>query len=675
MFKGIGFIWNSLMIFRRKKKPAVNIYLLNKKQILWILLSVIITVVPHLPRLPLWFPLLLLSIVALRWFVATKKLKPIPPFLVALLTIIIFIAIIVFQGFNLNREISVTLLTTMTALKLLETWHKRDAWMIVTLCYFVILTRFFYSQDLMLVLYLFASVFVITHTLFVLQHDNKKHVIQKDEIKQTLGLLAAGIPLAALFFIFFPRLGSPIWGSPDLFGQGKTGIGDEMSPGSILELFVDDSTAFRAVFSTRVPAKSQMYWRGPVLWDFNGKTWRRNMLLTKSSTLGKQNQSGILINYEIELEPTGQNYLFALDYLAIKPTGSKLLSDFQLISHHVLNQLGHYKATSIIKKYNAFEQLSSADFQRLKSLPAGYNPKTHKLMQNWKQQNLTTEQYIKKALNLFTIDKFYYSFTPPPLIGNTIDEFLFNTKKGFCEHYASAFTVMMRSLGIPARVVTGYQGGVKNKDYWLIKQSDAHAWSEVWIENKGWLRVDPTAAVSPLRIEQGSQALMSEQSRNWIDSNWTRKLGEKYDAMRYKWNKWVRDYNALTQRAMFEIIGFKDQNGKSIAIVLGLITLITTFIVLFFLYFTRPKRKLGPYDKIYQKFIKIFKTNGIDTANHQGVVEFARYVSEQYPHTKNAVEKFTNLYIKLRYGRKQRTSKKLDKRLKVLLQDVRKSMG
>ena len=477
--------------------------------------------------------------------------------------------------------------------------------------------------------------------------------------------------MAALFFIFFPRLGSPIWGSPDLFGQGKTGMSDEMSPGSISQLFSDDSTAFRVDFFNQIPKKNEMYWRGPVLWDFDGKTWRKNNLARTNFQHRLRKQTGLKVSYEVEIEPTGQHYLFALDYIAKKPTVSKLLSDNQLISPHKINQLSHYKAISVIKKYNNDEYLSSADFNRLKSFPPRYNPKTQQLMLGWRQQNLSTAQYIAKALNWFATDEFYYSYTPPRLQGDTIDEFLFGSKKGFCEHYASSFTIMMRMLDIPARVVTGYQGGVQNKDYWLVKQSDAHAWSEVWIKGKGWLRVDPTAAVSPLRIEKGSQALMSQQSRNWIDSSWTRKLGEQYDAIRYKWNKWVRDYNSLKQQAIFKFMGFEEQNGRSIAIVLGLITLITTLFVLIFLYFTRPIRKLGPYGKIYNKFLKLCKLKGLIKPHQLGIVAFSQKACSKFPQAEKEINSFTQLYLRLRFGKNTKKSKTLDKKLIKILDKIK----
>lgn len=656
---------------QKNKTNQFNYFGLSSKQIFWILLSVIIAVAPHLPRLPIWFAPMTIIVVASRWLTSTRKVKPMPKLLIAFITIMLSIAIIYFQGFKLDREISVTVLTTMTVLKLLETWRKRDAWMVVTLCYFVILTRFFYSQDMLLVLYLLLSVIVITHTLFVLQHKGNSGFLVKREIKQTLGLLLTGVPLAALFFLFFPRLGSPIWGSPDFFGQGKTGMSEEMSPGSISQLFNDDSTAFRVIFDDNIPSNSVLYWRGPVLWDFDGTIWTRN----KKPRLARRPQSfkdvGTSVSYEVELEPTGQHFLFALDYLLKAPDKTGLLTDSQLMSPIKINQLGHYRVTSVLKQYNPYERLPLKTLNRLKELPVGYNNKTIKLIQEWKKLSLTPEQMINKALNFFATDEFFYSYSPPLLSGDTVDQFLFETKSGFCEHYASAFTIMMRAAGLPARVVTGYQGGIKNEDYLLVKQSDAHAWSEVWIKNKGWLRVDPTAAVSPERVEKGSQALMSQNARSWHDSSWSRKLGERYDGMRHKWNRWVRDYNAVKQKALFEVFGFDSQDGKSIAIVLGSIMISTTLVVLLFLYLTRPKRKLSHYDKIYKKYLTVFVKNGLDKPDEVGVTAFSEVASNQFSQAQESINEFTQLYLNLRFSKYNKKQPNLDKRLLNIIEKIK----
>lgn len=543
--------------------------------------------------------------------------------------------------------------------------------MVVTLCYFVMLTRFFYSQDIIMMFYLLISVIVVTHGLFVLQHANSKRVLVNHEIKQTLKLLITGVPLAALFFLFFPRLGSPIWGSPDLFGQGTTGISDEMSPGSISQLFSDDSTAFRATFDSEIPVNSQLYWRGPVLWDFDGRTWTRNTRQNMITRLPEFKQTGVETSYEIELEPTGQHYLFALDYVHDKPQQSTLLPDSQLLHSTKINQLRYYKVRSILKQYNPFEWLSNQTLKRLTALPEGYNPQTQQLMNEWKAINSDPEYLISRALTWFANDQFYYSYSPPTLQGNTVDQFLFDTKNGFCEHYASAFTVMMRSAGIPARIVTGYQGGINNGGYLLIKQSDAHAWSEVWIKDKGWLRVDPTAAVSPSRVESGSQALISERSRSWYDTEWYRKMGEDYDAIRHKWNKWVRDYNVVKQQALFEIFGFNPHDGKAIAIVLGSILLLTTLFVLVFLYLTQQKRIRSHYDQVYYLFIKTMKKNGVHKSPDQGVLAFSQKAIEKYPQAQQSIEEFTKLYIKLRFSQYGRRSKTLDNRLRKLIKTIK----
>jgi hypothetical protein len=340
------------------------------------------------------------------------------------------------------------------------------------------------------------------------------------------------------------------------------------------------------------------------------------------------------------------------------------------MSQNKINQLRHYTINSVLRPYNYYEQLSLEKLERLKALPDGYNPKTIELINNWKAQNLTAEEMISKALSKFRNEEYYYSYSPPLLQGNTVDQFLFETKSGFCEHYDSAFTIMMRAAGLPARVVTGYQGGVLNKDYVLVKQSDAHAWSEVWVKNKGWLRVDPTAAVSPLRVESGAQAIMSENARSWADSDWTRKMGEKYDSLRHKWNNWVRDYNAVKQKAVFEVFGFDSQDGKSIALVLGAIMVLTTIIVFLFLFLTRPKRRLLAYDKEYHKFLKVFSKKGLNNKEGQGILGFSELATEKYPELKIQIEEFSQLYLKLRFGKTMPNRKNLDRRLVMLISNL-----
>ncbi|MCF6320132.1 MAG: DUF3488 and transglutaminase-like domain-containing protein, partial [Proteobacteria bacterium] len=424
-----------------------------------------------------------------------------------------------------------------------------------------------------------------------------------------------------------------------------------------------------------IPSNPELYWRGPVLWDFDGKTWSRNNKKRFVQRPKSFKEIGTQVSYEVELEPTGQHFFFALDYVSDVPAEAGLLSDSQLVSKIKINQLGHYKATSVLKTYNPYELLSTDALKRLTLLPEGFNDKTSNMMRQWKSLNLSPEQLINKALLLFTTDEFYYSYSPPLLIGDTVDQFLFDTKSGFCEHYASAFTVMMRATGLPARVVTGYQGGILNNDYLLVKQSDAHAWSEVWIKDKGWLRVDPTAAVSPERVEKGSQALMSQNSRSWHDSSWSRKLGERYDGMRHKWNKWVRDYNAVKQEALFEVFGFDSINGKSIAIVLGIIMITTTLLVLLFLYITRPRRILNHYDKIYQQFLSIFSKKGPLKTEALGVTSFSESVCQQFPHIKTPINEFTQLYLKLRFSKYHNKQKNLDKRLLNLIIKIKNQIG
>jgi hypothetical protein len=230
---------------------------------------------------------------------------------------------------------------------------------------------------------------------------------------------------------------------------------------------------------------------------------------------------------------------------------------------------------------------------------------------------------------------------------------------------------MMRAAGVPSRVVTGYQGGTKNGSYLLVKQSDAHAWSEVWISGKGWLRVDPTAAVSPLRVEQGSQAIISETARNWYDYQWSRSLGERYDSIRHKWNKWIRDFNVKKQEALFRSLGFDPKDGKTIALILAAIILISTILVLMYLYITRPKRKLTQLDKIFIKYQNAFKKSGILKTQSQGIQAFSTIVLKKHPQIEQQISEFTKLYLQLRFSKHYLKNLILEQRLLKLIETIK----
>ncbi|MCB1582933.1 MAG: DUF3488 domain-containing transglutaminase family protein [Xanthomonadales bacterium] len=625
---------------------------LSEKQLFWIVFAVLLAVLPQVHRLPIWFLPMTVAVVSYRFYAQIYQLKQTYNRILTVLAIAAMIMIIYSQGIGLSREISVTILITMTVLKLLETYTMRDALLVVMLCYFVTMTRFLYSQDLLLVFYLFGSAFVTTHALSVLNFEKTKRWFDTSQLRATAGSLALAVPFAALFFLVFPRLGAPIWGSPDIFGEGKTGISDTMSPGSIIELFMDDSPAFRATFKDhKTPPKNQLYWRGPVLWNFDGTTWSRKKH-NRTRTRIQQYSERETYQYQIELESTGQKYMFGLDYVVNSPSGAFLLPDSILYSPQKINQLRHYELESLLLD-RFYQPLDESDKLLLLDYPANQNQQTRRMMHSWQQETKKPLEIINRALTWFNQDEFYYSYSPPPLSGDVIDQFIFESKRGFCEHYASSFTIMMRMAGIPARVVTGYQGGINNGEYLLVKQSDAHAWSEVYITDGDkpgyWLRVDPTSMVAPERVERGSRQIMDEK-RNIIDYDWIRNFKESMDRYRYRWNQWVRDFNVSKQQALFEVLGIDHRNGKTLAMMMAGILLITGLLSLIPIWWLNRKR-YHTLQRIYLELVaKVRKNSQLYSLKNQGVETFVTQMKITYPEAKTQLNHFLDTYLAARYS-------------------------
>ena len=667
MFKSFGFIWR-WFIARIKSQ-------LSNKQLLWLILAVLVSVLPQLARLPVWFLPMTGLVVGYRVYAQINQVQKGHALVLSLLAIAAVVFLIYSQGFGISREVSVSILLTMTVMKLLETYRKRDAYLVAMLCYFVIMTRFLYSQDLMLVFFLLIAVFTSSHALALLQFERSKRWFDKKQMKSTVALMATGIPFAVVFFLFFPRLGSPIWGSPDIFGEGKSGISDSMSPGSIVELFMDDSPAFRVTFeSDNIPSGSDLYWRGPVLSSYDGKTWKREKSGVRPPI--KSFNPGDVVSYQIEQEATGQNYMFGLDYVLNGVQGAFLLSDSSMYSPTKINQIKHYDVTSALLD-SLSQKLSKKTRESLLSYPKTMNLRTQAMMDSWvkAQGDLPPQAIVNKALRHFNQQGFFYSYTPPPLEGDVIDQFLFESKRGFCEHYASTFVVMMRMAGIPSRVVTGYQGGVDMGDYLLVKQSDAHAWAEVFYETEpgigAWQRVDPTSVVSPERLSTGAESLIQQQPRHWLDFEWLRETRQNMDTMRYKWNRWVRDFNVSKQSAMFELMGFDHHEGTEIALVMASLILLLSLVVALWLWL-RGRPKYSKYQKLYRMYVKVLWPKAEwSQALQRGIQANNRLVLELHKDLAPLLNQFERLYLQARFGVNQQNDAQYEQQLKRLLQKIK----
>lgn len=443
-----------------------------------------------------------------------------------------------------------------------------------------------------------------------------------------LGLVA--FPVALLAFWAVPRLQAPLWGYSG-GNQSSTGVGNTMSPGDIGNLMQDPSTAFRVTFQGATPALRTLYWRGLTLDTFDGRTWSEapsSSSQASDKALEKPrlqfSPQAPAVAYSISMEPTEETHLFTLDFLSgPAPKSTHLVSDGRLVSETPLRSFQHFdlvaQPTASLDKAG----LTTAERERFLQLPNGFNPQTRARVNEWKAKGLTQEQIIKAALDWFHKD-FTYSLQPPPLARNSVDDFLFNTRMGFCEHYSSAFAVLMRMADIPTRVVIGYQGGLLNGygGYLQVRQAEAHAWDEVWLPGRGWVRVDPTASLYNIRpTSQGA----SERGLSALTGS-----GAFMDWMHQRWSRFFEGFNAEQQRDMFRWSGFGALPTWAVATIILAIGLLMGGLALWLLSRNRKPQE-APALRAWRAMVKRLDKAGHSSAASEPPLVMARRLAAGLP--------------------------------------------
>lgn len=550
------------------------------------------------------------------WQLKTKQAEP-KKWLLALLMVASFMAVFSHYGTVLGLQAGVALLVVMSALKTLEIRSYRDAMLSVYLAYFVIITNFFHSQAIPIALYMVLA--VILTTVCLIRLNSADYEISLKQQFRTAGIwLLSAIPLMIILFFLFPRLNAPLWALPKHETQGLTGLSEEMEPGSISNLLQSNEVAFRVTFDDDIPSKEQRYWRGPILWTYNGKVWQQSNQSLRN--LGRVTRFGEPVDYTVELEPHGLHWMLALDLPMQAPTDAIMTTDGQIKSKDPIRKVKQYKVRSY-PSYILSQQLTPLETTYSLRLPRNTAPQAKALAEQWRQENPEPQAIVQKALDYFRNEGFSYTLNPAFLFDDPVDEFLFDTQEGFCEHYASSFVVLMRHAGIPARVVTGYQGGNFNpiSNYLLVRQSDAHAWAEVWLENRGWVRIDPTAAVSPDRIELGINAALGQNAEvpNYLKADYFGSLAADFrfamDSMRHFWNRWVVSFDHNRQKELLNAIGLENIKLQGLALLLaGTISAITLLGLALMLW--RERQQLDPIASSYQRFLR--KLEKINLGKH-----------------------------------------------------------
>lgn len=618
----------------------------------WLLISLTLAAAPHLERLPLWVGPLCLALGL--WRVAIERRASGMPnkWLLTALAMAAAAGVLFHYHTLFGRDAGVTLLILMIAFKFMEMKALRDTMILVFLGYFLVATNFLYTQSIPTAVYLLLVVLVTTATM-IAYSDLNQGLATRRRLRLAGIMLAQAIPLMLVLFVFFPRVG-PLWGLPKDAFSGVTGLSGTMSPGTISQLIRSDEIAFRVTFDGPPPKKSQRYWRGPVLWDYDGSTW---------ATLGKApmvparvTRLGTPLNYTVTLEPHDRRWLFALDLPATQPPSSSAGSDLQLMFNSPIRQRLRYELTSY-PEYRFGDELDDEQWERALRLPDQNSPQARKLAAGWRATLKNPRAIVRQALAMFREEAFFYTLRPPLLGEQAVDDFLFSTRRGFCEHYSSAFVFLMRAAGIPARVVTGYQGGEPNPlgNYMIVRQSDAHAWAEVWLEKEGWVRIDPTAAVAPLRIESGiATALPGAElppALARLDAEWLRRARLSWDLLNNNWNQWVLGYNQERQLRFLSRFhaGLESWRGMAAALVGGIATLLLGIAA--WMLWRRPHQSDDAALAAYERFCARLARRGIVRQSQEGPVDFAARASRLRPELGTQISHITSLYVSLRYGR------------------------
>jgi protein-glutamine gamma-glutamyltransferase len=544
------------------------------------------------------------------------------------------------------------LLCLVAGLKLLETQSRRDVYVVSFIIYFLCLAALLRSESFWLFVYLIGVSWATTAALLRLTP-----ALPLPAWRRSLGYAgracAQALPIALILWLFFPRLDTPFWRMPADKTAAETGLSDRMSPGDIIKLALSDEVAFRVRFEGAAPPLAELYWRGPVLHDFDGQTWSRTTPVSTQAPglVGV----GAAYRYVLSLEPSRHNWIFALDWPdRWDLTAGSLTGDYMLVQSAPLSRRIDVAAVSHTR-VRTLESLTGAARARDLTLPDGRNPRTLALAQELRRAHPDDRDYASAVLDMFRREEFFYTLEPPPLGADSVDEFLFDTRRGFCGHYASAFATLMRAAGIPARVVTGYQGGLYNQygGYRILHQSDAHAWNEIWIDGTGWVRFDPTSAIAPARVEHSiADALATGNlaAGRWRRFAWVTDVRLELDALGQMWRERILQFNQFSQMRLLTSLGIPEPDGQKIVMLMAVgLTLAFAWLTWQIRREQRPRPK-DPLVRAYDNLCRKLAAVGLTRQAHEGAETFAARVARERPDLARTVTALCRRYSKLRYG-------------------------
>ncbi len=629
-------------------------------------MSCLLPLLLQLPRsLGIGFGLSALAILALSWR------QPLPSLLRILLGIS-GIAAVAAVAPGIGRDTACAVLAAMLALKPAETFSLRDGRSLVGFALFAPFATFLLDQGPLSLMLALAAVVLSLLALQQLARDQAG--VQPaagarwwSPSTGVLRLLALGLPLALAAFWLFPRLPTPLWGLPDRV-VARPGLSDNMTPGGFLDLLNDDSPAARVQFFGATPRPEQMYWRGPVLWDFDGRTWHQIKELQRlpAATLRTRQTRW---DYQLDLEATDSDQLIALDVPTRVPDGASISIDFSVYATNPLHNVSRWRMQSALPV--AVEpDLWPVLRQRALALPRGFNPRTVALGRQWRSEAGSddagrSDSAIANRALAWISREFAYTLNVPLAGRNEVDDFLFKRQQGYCEHFSSSFVVLMRAAGIPARVVTGYAGGYRNPigDYWLVLHSSAHAWVEIWLPGRGWVRIDPTAAVAPERVYD---TLADRQPGRIGNFTGLVPMFNASDWMRRGWNDFVLGYNAQRQQRLLDPFGMDNLGLRGLILIFAAIAGLALAWMAWLI--ARGERERDPLLRAWRRLGARYVRIGQGRLTHEPAQAWAERAGADVPRAGQQLRSLSERFSNARYAEAGKSG--ANDALRSLLQDI-----
>lgn len=631
----------------------------DRRDTLFLMGAVFLSVLPQMAYLPLWCSAGFLILFTWRLgLVFSGRSLPGAAVRVAAATAIVGA---VFAQYHtlLGREAGVALLVLFLGLKLMEMRARRDLFVVIFLCCFLLLTGYFHSQGILMGAATMVAVLTLVASMLTMQFRQEEIPVRR-RLRYAGVLLLQAVPVAAALFVLFPRPSGPLWGLPDDAFGGRTGLSDSMSPGEIANLSESEEVVMRVRFEGEAPPVASMYWRGPAFGDFDGRVWRPSRYGAAAPPQPEvrfdDDRRGPL-RYSATLEPSAGRWVLALETATRVPVlGAQRIMvtpTFELVAGSALADRVRFEGEARLDAQIGRNE-TPASLRNWLELPPGFNPLTLAMAARWRADGLaSSEALVERAMDWLRRDRFTYTHTPALLGRHSVDEFLFETKAGFCEHFSSAFVFLMRALGVPARVVTGYQGAERNEvdDYWIVRQSHAHAWAEVWTAGRGWIRVDPTSAVDPERIQRGnpsSRAGRETAAGAFAGQAWLRGWLLQVDSLTHAWNQWVLSYDTGRQRSLLgrfglDITDWREAAG-ALAGVLGLLLAIVALATL------RPRMPRDPVERQYDEFCQRLAAIGAERMPHETPNRYLYRIERLLdPGQEALAREIVATYIRLRY--------------------------